>query len=222
MKLSKQTTDILKNFSSINPSILLRPGSVLRTITSQKNVVAEAKIAETIPSQAAIYDLSQFLGTLSLFSDPEIEFGDKAFLITDSTGARASYSYASTDAIVSAPDKSISLRSEDVVFTLEEKSLASALKAAAVMGLPNVSLIGRAGRVYLAAVNSADPSAHNWEQPVGKSDTNFNILFRLEVLKLLPSDYEVTISKNEKVIITRFQSEVATYFIAAETGSKFN
>lgn len=222
MKLSKQTLDILKNFSSINPSILIRPGNTLRTITSQKNVVAEAKIAEEIDTEAAIYDLSQFLGTLSLFSDPDVEFGEKSFRISDSTGAVATYGYASKEAIVAAPDKSIALRSEDVVFTLEEKALVSALKAASVMGLPNVSLIGRGGRVFLSAVNSSDASAHNWEVPVGESDTSFNVVFRLEVLKLLPKDYTVTISKNDKVIITRFQSEVATYFIAAETGSKFN
>ena len=221
MKLSKSTLEILKNFSSINSSILFRPGNTLRTITPLKQVVASAKIQETFDGEAAIYDLSQFLGTLRLFSDPEIEFGEKSARITDATGAVANYTYASKEAIVAAPDKDLVLPSEDVTFTLEEKTLTSALKAAAVMGLPNVSLIGRGDVVYLSAINSGNATDHSWEQPVGKTDFEFQMIYRLENLKFLPRDYEVAIAKK---LITRFASAQGdvVYYTSAETGSKFN
>ena len=49
MKLSDKTVNILKNFSSINQSILFKEGNKLRTISVMKNILAEAEIDEDIP-----------------------------------------------------------------------------------------------------------------------------------------------------------------------------
>ena len=46
MKLSDKTISVLKNFSSINQSILFKEGSKLRTISVMKNILAEATINE--------------------------------------------------------------------------------------------------------------------------------------------------------------------------------
>ena len=61
MKLSEKTLNILKNFSSINQSILVKQGNQLRTISVAKNILAEAEIKEDFPRDFAIYDLNQFL-----------------------------------------------------------------------------------------------------------------------------------------------------------------
>jgi hypothetical protein len=66
MKLSDKTLTLLKNFSSINQSILFKEGSSLRTISVMKNILAEATIEEELPKDFGIYDLNQFLnGTQS-------------------------------------------------------------------------------------------------------------------------------------------------------------
>ena len=41
MKLSNNTTNILKNFSQINQSILIKQGNKLKTISVMKNILAE-------------------------------------------------------------------------------------------------------------------------------------------------------------------------------------
>ena len=64
MKFSDQALTVLKSFSSINKSILMQPGNVLKTITPEKTLVAQATIPDQIPSQACIYDLSRFLSIL--------------------------------------------------------------------------------------------------------------------------------------------------------------
>ena len=46
MKLSDKTLSVLKNFSSINQSILFKEGNKLRTISVMKNILAEATINE--------------------------------------------------------------------------------------------------------------------------------------------------------------------------------
>ena len=71
MKFSTDTLSVLKNFSTINPSIVFKPGSVVRTISPQKTVMAAATIDETVETQAGVYDLSRFLSTLALFDNPD-------------------------------------------------------------------------------------------------------------------------------------------------------
>ena len=61
MKLSEKTIALLKNFSSINQSILFKKGNVLRTMSVMKNILAEVDIEECFPQDFAIYDLVQFL-----------------------------------------------------------------------------------------------------------------------------------------------------------------
>lgn len=74
MNLSKNTIEILDNFTSINPSILVKKGNKLRTIAIEKNVFANAEIEETFDQDFAIYDLNSFLGALSLFEKPTLDF----------------------------------------------------------------------------------------------------------------------------------------------------
>ena len=61
MKLSDKTLSLLKNFSTINQSLLFKQGNRLRTISVMKNILAEVTIEEELPKDFGIYDLSQFL-----------------------------------------------------------------------------------------------------------------------------------------------------------------
>jgi len=84
IKLSKKTREILKNFASINSNILVNPGNVITTISPVKNVLAEASVDETFDTQFGVWDLNKFLGTVSLFNDPEFEFHEKFVTISGS------------------------------------------------------------------------------------------------------------------------------------------
>ena len=70
MNLSEKTFNLLKNFSTINQSILFKKGNTLRTMSVMKNILAEADIEENIPQDFAIYDLVRFLNGISLFEEP--------------------------------------------------------------------------------------------------------------------------------------------------------
>ena len=74
MKLDNKTLQILKNFSLINSSMRFKEGNTLTVVSSNKNILARANIAEGFPRQFAISDLPRLLGVLSLFDTPEIEF----------------------------------------------------------------------------------------------------------------------------------------------------
>ena len=74
MKLSKETIAILKNFATIQPNLMFKAGSELKTIAEAKNIVAKAAITEQIPQDFGIYDVNDFLSSLSLFNDPTFAF----------------------------------------------------------------------------------------------------------------------------------------------------
>ena len=48
MNLTSDTVAILKNFSDINQNILVKPGNKLQTISTLKNILAEADVTESL------------------------------------------------------------------------------------------------------------------------------------------------------------------------------
>ena len=54
--LSKTTLDVLKNFATINSSIVFRQGSTVRTISNAENILAKYTGEEIFPTDFAIYD----------------------------------------------------------------------------------------------------------------------------------------------------------------------
>src|SRR5210317_2178531 len=112
MKFSDSTLTVLKSFSTINRSIQLQPGNTLKTITPEKTLIATAKIGDEIPSEACIYDLSRFLSILSLYSNPDVEFHDKYFTISEGK-RKTKYVYADISMIHVPPQKDIHIPEED-------------------------------------------------------------------------------------------------------------
>ena len=76
MKLSDNTLSVLKNFSTINQSILFKQGTKLRTISVMKNILAEVQLKEELPKDFGIYDLNQFLNGMGLHQSPELDFNN--------------------------------------------------------------------------------------------------------------------------------------------------
>lgn len=220
MKISKETTEILKNFATINSGLAFKKGSNLRTISPQKNVLAIAKISETMPRDFVIYDLNQFLTTVSAFQEPEINFEDKQAIIGDDT-SKAYYTYASAETVTQVPEKTPALPSVDISFVLDESAMQAAIRMAGILAVPDVALIGREGKAYLSAIDSANGTGHRFERVVGDANNNYRIIYRVDNLKFLPRDYEVRISAKG---ISHFKSKKddVEYYIAAEIGSTFD
>ena len=85
MNISGNTISVLKNFSSINQSLVVDAGNTIRTISPQKTVMAVAEVDDTFDSSFAIYDLNQFLSAVSLFEKPDYEFEDKSVVVANGT-----------------------------------------------------------------------------------------------------------------------------------------
>jgi len=220
MKLSDKTLTLLKNFSSINQSILFKQGNSLRTISVMKNILAEAKIEEELPKDFGIYDLNQFLNGLNLHQNAELDFQNDNYVVIKEGKSRSKYFFADPNVIVTPPDKDIVLPSEDVCFLLDTKELDKLLKAAAVYQLPDLSVVGEAGVVKLVVRDKKNDTSNDFSVVVGETDEVFTFNFKVENIKIIPGNYEVVISSK---LLSRFKNTGfnVTYHIAMEPDSTF-
>ena len=221
MKLSEKTLALLKNFSTINQSILFKKGNTLRTMSVMKNILAEADIEEEIPQDFAIYDLVQFLNGIDLYDNHELDFKNESHLyIRGGKNNRTKYFFADPSVIVAPPEKTLTLPSEDVCFTFDNNQLISILKASAIYGLPDLSAVGEAGVVKLVVRDKKNDTSNEFAINVGETDREFSFNFKVENIKILAGSYNVVISEK---LLSRFVNENynLTYFIALEPDSTF-
>jgi len=221
MKLSDKTISVLKNFSSINQSILFKGGSKLRTISVMKNILAEATITEDLPKDFGIYDLNQFLNVnTSLFKTPDLDFSNDGYVVIREGEMRQRFFFADPNVIITPPEKDITLPSEDVCFELSTEQLNTLLKAAAVNQLPDISAIGEGGVVKLVVRDKKNDTSNDFAIDVGETDAEFVFNFKVENIKILPGTYEVVVSQK---LLSRFTSKnhELCYYIALEPDSTF-
>jgi hypothetical protein len=220
MKLSDKTLTLLKNFSGINQSIMFKEGNSLRTISVMKNILAEATIEEELPKDFGIYDLNQFLNGLSLKKNAELDFVNDSYVVIKEGKSRSKYFFADPNVIVTPPDKSINLPSEDVQFNLNTEVLDTLLKAASIYQVPDLSVIGEAGVVKLVVRDKKNDTSNAYEEIVGETNDVFTFNFKVENIKIIPGSYEVVISSK---LLSRFKNTAfdVQYYIALEPDSTF-
>ena len=220
MKLSDKTISVLKNFSSINQSILVKEGNKLRTISVMKNILAEANIEEEFSKDFGVYDLNQFLNGLSLHQNPELDFANDGYVVIREGRSRSKYFFADPNVIVTPPDKAIQLPTEDVCFELSTEQLEKLLKASSVYQLPDLSAIGENGVVKLVVRDKKNDTSNDFAVIVGETDKEFSFNFKVENIKVLPGTYEVVVSQK---LLSRFtaKNHDLTYYIALEPDSTF-
>lgn len=219
MFLSTETVSLLKNFSTINQSLLIKSGKSLRTMSAMKNILAEAEITEEFTRDVAIYDLNQFLNCLSLIPGAEILLEDNSIVITDGDNS-IDYRYSDPSVITAPPEKELVLPSEDVCVVLTEEHLETVKKAAAVLQIPDVSLVGDGESIYLTVRDKKNSGSNSYKIVVGETSVVFQFNLKCENLKFLPGDYDVTVSSKN---LAKFQSHGRSvlYFVALEPDSTY-
>ena len=221
MKLSESTLSLLKNFSTINQSLLFKQGSRLRTISVMKNILAEAIIEEELPKDFGIYDLPQFLNGIGvLYNDPEFDFQNEGYVVIKEGKMHSKFFFAEPTTIVTPPEKPLTLPSQDVSFELTTGQLDKLLRAASLYQLPDFSVVGENGVIILVVCDKKNDTSNSFSIRVGETDGTFAFNFKVENIKILPGTYEVVISQK---LLSRFTSKNhdLTYYIALEPDSTF-
>ena len=221
ISLSKETLTTLKNFASINTSLLFRSGNTLSTMNSGNSILSTTRIDETIPNTFAISDLKDLVGTLSLFEDPKITIEDQYMIIRDedNNDTEVKYLYCSPSRI-KTPPSSINLPSEDVLFTLDIDTFNKIKKASSVMGLQYLFVNGSEGKISLELGEPINSFSNRFRMVLGDTPHEFSFIFMMKNLLLIPDDYQVVISSECIAQLTSLNSN-RRYWVSTEAGSKF-
>lgn len=220
MKLDPKTISILSNFHTINQSIAIQPGSVLKTISQTDSMFAVAKVPDTFPAPLAIYDISKFLAILSLSKEHDITFADKYMLIKfpDRGNSCTKYFYANPDLIKTPPNKSVKATNPYCQFHLPWDVLSTTLKAMLILKYNEIAFIGDGKKLTLSAINSKDDESSSYSTELGDTSKVFTCIIEVEKLKLINDDYNVTISTEG---VANFKGSAVEYWIVYNAKSQF-
>ena len=224
MIISDETLNVLKNFASINPNLVFKPGQKLKTISEAKTILSSADIVEDFPVEFGVYDLNEFLAVYNLIESPELEFEDKSVLIKNSVGSRQQVRYYySQPEILTTPQKDIQMPEPEVGVNMSEDVLSQIRKAAAVLGHTEMSIKGEDGVVTASVIDGKDSTSNSFLIELDRDNScknDFNFVVSIPNLKLLPGDYFVSISSKLISNWTNANYPVE-YFIALEKSSTY-
>ena len=221
MNLSSDTVAVLKNFSDINQNILVKPGNKVQTISTMKNILAEAEISEKFDSEFAIYDLPEFLRAVELFQKPSLNFnGGSNVQIADNNSKQSIKYFFADKSVIVAPTKNITMPDKEVTFTLKKDDFARLQKGVMTLNLPDVAVKGDGKSITLVATDKKNKSSNDYSISVGETSTTFTAYFKAENFKMVSDDYDVAISKQK---ISHFvnRNKPIQYWIALEPDSEF-
>ena len=216
MKLSKETVGLIKNFAGINSNLLLKSGNKLATISAQKNVMADAVVTETFPD-FGIYDLNEFLGAMSLFEDPELTFSEK--WVTIEQGGNSIKYFAADASVLTAPQKAITFPDAEIEVPMSANMLSMIQRTASVLRASDVSIVGDGSTIAVVVGDKKNATGNSYNSAVGATDKKFKVNLKVENLKMIPGDYQVSISSKK---ISRFKGAGdLVYYVAVEADSTF-
>ena len=237
VQLSKATIDLLRNFSTINKSILIEPGKNIQTMSVNKNIIAMGAIKETIPEQMAIYDLPLFLGALSLFKKPWLHFPDdkKVVIYDEDTKGKTVFYYSDPEIIVRPPEFNPNLPQVEIMFDLPQTDTQQLLQAAKVYGVEDLCINGYRQEYSICVRDKKNNTSNVFSLPLKKvvfdqtpreeggeqykvtpERQEFCYCFKVENLKLLDATYHITLSQKNIANFTSLSHSELDYFIALE------
>ena len=222
LKISKATIDILKNFSTINSSIHVPGGNTLYTISATSNIVAETKIAEEFPSKFSIYDMSQFLGSLSMFQEPEFEFEEKCVWIYDQNGSKIKFFFCEEKLLpqMKHHGKKPAKANTVIKFDISGKQLSDLFRISSVLNVTDININFTGEKLELVVKDKQNTSSNSYTIDI-KNYTEvdvpkgFSPHMNVNNLKVVPGDYGVEIGENNVAIFKNKNIDL-TYWIALE------
>ena len=217
MRLSKETYTILKNYAAINSNILIQPGNILKTVSAGKNIYVEAKVTEDFDIDVPIWDLNKFLGIVSMFNNPDLEFHDTHVVITN--GRSSVTYYYSEPSLLTVPTREIKMPATVTRFDLDEKDLNEILKASSVLQVSDLRMVGADGKFTISVDDAGQSTSNSFEIVIDENYTgkDFEGTVNVSEMKFIPGSYSVELTDT---IISKFthKSLDLSYYIAIKRG----
>jgi hypothetical protein len=183
-------------------------------------VYAVAELPEKWPLETGIFSLGSFLGALSTFNNPKVEFGEDSFVLSEGK-TKIKYRYSDPSTIMTPPNKVLKTANPKVEFKLSAEALVQLNKTCAMLELDIVTITTEAGDVVLRASAAKNPASHNYEYTVPAEDVsggkeNLSITFKHEHFALLmEGTYQVALA-DWSYGYFKHADEPISYFLVAQ------
>tara|TARA_B100000902_G_scaffold359012_1_gene374475 strand:- start:1093 stop:1803 length:711 start_codon:yes stop_codon:yes gene_type:complete len=223
VKLTRETIAVLKNFVDINQSIVFRKGNTIKTISNAENILAEYTCEEDFPQDFAIYDLAQFLMSLSLFDNPYLEFDSEDFVTIRDSRRSVRYYFSDPEiTLKSAPDRNVNFPDPDLEFTISNQDMVSIRKASKdVLKVPDLTFECANGNIRLVVRDRENDTSNNYKQKVeGSCAEDLQLDLKVENLRLL--DVEKAFADKEPNESYVFTTRVSKKLISEWTNERLN
>jgi hypothetical protein len=222
MELTENVQQVLKNFAGINPNIVIDQGNTIKTVSEGRNVLGKATLDVEFPSKIGIYDLNEFLSVLGLVDQPKLTFEETHVNVGDSTGrSKIRYFFTDPEHLTTA-NKDIVMPECEVIFNMGNDTLNKIKRASSALGHSDMSIRANNGSISLTVFDAGNPTSNTFTIDVdGKYESDqFNFIISIANLKLLPGDYQVSISSK---LISHFKNATTNveYWIALEKSSTY-
>jgi len=224
VKFDTKTVNVLKSFSLINPSMLFKEGDTITTVSPLKNIFATAKVPVNFTKRFAVYSLSRFLNTMSLFNEPTISVHDRFITIQDSSNNKnANYTIAEESTIPMPITKDPNFPEGEIKFTLSVEIIKEIERALGILNLSEISVSGDGTNLTIKAVDMSNALGDTYSVSLGTTDRTFNAVFKPEYFgvlsKTITNEYKVDLSTKG---FAHFKAPELEYWIANESSSTFN
>ena len=219
LTISKETVAVLKNYSTINPSLFFTEGK-LGTVSVGHNLMAYADVVEKWPVEFAIYDLGQFLNILGCFNTPLLTFHEHYLTVNETdeskSNTRVKYVYTEPTNIISPKEPIKMPKGEDISFELKKEVLAELLHLSAILGVEHL-VVENSGIDIVASVRDAGGATDNsMTMIVGKSNgDDYKFVSKIEYWKLIPGNYQVVMSSKKIAHMKNTASDIE-YWLALD------
>jgi len=227
------TQKILKNFSTIaGGQLFIQEGTTQKALggaggKGTKSVLAIAEIPDAWPKLTAFYDLNQFLGALSTFDKPVIQFVDDVSCILSNDGSserKIRFRLSDPSTVINPATATLASDNPDIEFALSTARFGQLKKTASMLQLTHITLTVDGGAVIITGMDPKNPNGHTFEIEVPSSEVTahskkFSRSMRFDIGHFqlpLDGDYSVAAKDGWKYVYLTNKSAPVSYFIAEE------
>jgi len=221
MQLTDQDIKILTNFASIQPNIVLGPGSSVLTLAEGHHIAAAAELSQEIPRESPIYDLGEFLQAVSLLEEPSFRFTDKAIVMSGG-GSQVRYFLTDKEMLTFPPREPLVAPTDGVLIHLSDETLTAIRKACSALKHDVMTIASQDQRAVITVSDPTIDTSNAWATQVDierNSFSSFSAVFSVANMKLIRGSYDVQITPH----IYKFTNtqEPVRYYMAPHRLSTF-
>lgn len=215
--LSERTLQLLANFETICPSIVLTPGKKLRTVNDASTVIAIADIDEDFPFEFPILDLTKLLAIQRLpsFKSGKIEMYEDHVLLKGENSQLQFW--RSAKELTTVPADDIPLPVIDFEATVSPEKMKELIRACSTLGHKTVRMVASGGKTRLVGTTPAIDNSNDYTVELGETALgDFSMPIDVVNLKMIEGNY--TIRACTEAQLVNFQSVDGTinYYVGMQ------